>query len=235
MTTQRMTGVEALVRWQHPEDGLLSPYHFIATAEANGLIVPLGRWVLREACAQLARWRETPAAAGLKINVNLSARQFQYAGLVADVAAAIDDAGIPAGALTLEITESMLMADVDGAIETLGALRALGVRLAIDDFGTGYSSLNYLKQLPVDILKIDRTFVAHVDTDADDVALVRAVVALGQALRLQTVAEGIETDGQWTMLRQIGCDQGQGYLFGRPGDAASVTGLLHRVPAAAES
>jgi EAL domain-containing protein (putative c-di-GMP-specific phosphodiesterase class I) len=232
MATQRMTGVEALVRWQHPEDGLLSPYHFIATAEANGLIVPLGRWVLREACAQLARWRrETPAAAGLKVNVNLSARQFQYPGLVADVAAAIADAGIPAASLTLEITESMLMEDVTGAIETLGALRALGVRLAIDDFGTGYSSLNYLKQLPVDIIKIDKTFVDQVDTDADDVALVDAVVGLGQALRLQTVAEGIETDGQWTMLRQIGCDLGQGYLFGRPGDAASVTALLEREPA----
>ncbi|GAA3952246.1 putative bifunctional diguanylate cyclase/phosphodiesterase [Actinoplanes auranticolor] len=235
LATQRTTAVEALVRWQHPEDGLLSPYQFIATAEANGLIVPLGRWVLREACAQLARWRrETPAAAGLKVNVNLSARQFQYAGLVADVAAAIGDAGIPAGSLTLEITESMLMEDITGAIETLRALRALGVRLAIDDFGTGYSSLNYLKQLPVDIIKIDRTFVEQVDTDADDVALVDAVVALGQALRLQTVAEGIETEGQWMMLRQIGCDQGQGYLFGRPGDAASVPGLLIREPAPAE-
>jgi diguanylate cyclase (GGDEF)-like protein/PAS domain S-box-containing protein len=229
METSRMTGVEALVRWQHPEDGLLSPYRFIATAEANGLIVPLGRWVLREACAQLARWRrETPAAAGLKVNVNLSARQFQYPGLVADVSAAIADAGIPAASLTLEITESMLMEDVTGAIETLGALRALGVRLAIDDFGTGYSSLNYLKQLPVDIIKIDKTFVDQVDTDADDVALVDAVVGLGQALRLQTVAEGIETNGQWLMLRQIGCDQGQGYLFGRPGDAALVTALLAR-------
>ncbi|AGZ42442.1 putative bifunctional diguanylate cyclase/phosphodiesterase [Actinoplanes friuliensis] len=234
MTTQRLTGVEALVRWRHPDDGLLSPYQFIANAEANGLIVPLGRWVLREACAQLARWRrETPAAAGLKINVNLSARQFQYAGLVGDVAAALADAGIPASALTLEITESMLMEDVTGAIETLGALRQLGVRLAIDDFGTGYSSLNYLKQLPVDIIKIDRTFVESVDTDADDVALVDAVVGLGQALRLQTVAEGIETDGQWAMLQQIGCDQGQGYLFGRPGDAASVAALLARDAAAA--
>ncbi|MEU7905554.1 EAL domain-containing protein [Actinoplanes sp. NPDC049118] len=229
METERLTGVEALVRWRHPEDGLLSPNQFIANAEANGLIVPLGRWVLREACEQLARWRrETPDAAGLVMNVNLSARQFQYAGLVDDVAAALADAGIPAGSLTLEITESMLMVDIDGAIETLGALRELGVRLAIDDFGTGYSSLNYLKQLPVDIIKIDRTFVEQVDTDAEDVALIDAVVGLGQALRLQTVAEGIETDGQWAMLRQIGCDQGQGYLFGRPGDAASVTGLLAR-------
>ncbi|MFI7602045.1 putative bifunctional diguanylate cyclase/phosphodiesterase [Actinoplanes sp. NPDC049681] len=229
MRTQQLTGVEALVRWEHPERGLLGPYQFIANAEANGLIVPLGRWVLRQACAQLARWRrETPAAADLRVNVNLSARQFQYEGLVDDVAAALADAGIPASSLTLEITESMLMEDVAAAIETLGALRRLGVRLAIDDFGTGYSSLNYLKQLPVDIIKIDRTFVEQVDTDADDVALVDAVVGLGQALRLQTVAEGIETDGQWEMLRRIGCDQGQGYLFGRPGDPASVSALLAR-------
>jgi diguanylate cyclase (GGDEF)-like protein/PAS domain S-box-containing protein len=234
METERLTGVEALVRWRHPEDGLLSPNQFIANAEANGLIVPLGRWVLREACEQLARWRrETPAAAALVMNVNLSARQFQYEGLVDDVAAALADAGIPAASLTLEITESMLMVDIAGAIETLGALRRLGVRLAIDDFGTGYSSLNYLKQLPVDIIKIDRTFVEQVDTDAEDVALIDAVVGLGQALRLQTVAEGIETDGQWAMLRQIGCDQGQGFLFGRPGDADSVTGLLARGPSGA--
>ncbi|MGA5298818.1 putative bifunctional diguanylate cyclase/phosphodiesterase [Nucisporomicrobium flavum] len=229
MNTQRLTGVEALVRWQHPREGLLGPYRFIASAEANGLIVPLGRWVLRQACRQLAAWRrETPEAANLRMNVNLSARQFQDDSLVADVAAAIADAGIPAGLLTLEITESMLMEDVAAAIDTLGALRGLGVRLAIDDFGTGYSSLNYLKQLPVDIIKIDRTFVEQVDTDADDVALVNAVVGLGQALRLQTVAEGIETDEQWLRLRQIGCDQGQGYLFGRPGAPDAVTEMLAR-------
>ena len=227
MHTQRLTGVEALVRWEHPRDGLLGPYHFIADAEANGLIVPLGRWVLRQATAQLAHWRATsPQAADLKMNVNLSARQFQYAGLVADVAAAIADAGIDPASLTLEITESMLMADVESAIQTLHALRGLGVRLAIDDFGTGYSSLSYLKQLPVDIIKIDKTFVDQVDTDADDVALVDAVVGLGQALKMQTVAEGIETDGQWAMLRQIGIDHGQGYLFGRPGAPADIDALL---------
>ncbi|GAA2583940.1 hypothetical protein GCM10010435_72200 [Winogradskya consettensis] len=236
MRTRRVTGVEALVRWRHPERGLLSPYCFIAAAEANGLIVPLGRWVLRRACAQLARWRaETPAAAHLRINVNLSARQFQYAGLVDDVAAALSDAGIPANHLTLEITESMLMADITAAIETLGALRSLGVSLAIDDFGTGYSSLSYLKQLPVDIIKIDKSFVDGVDTDPDDHALVNAMVGLGKALRMQTVAEGIETDAQWSVLRRIGCDHGQGYLFGRPADHATVLGLLttEDLPAAA--
>ncbi|MFI6074440.1 putative bifunctional diguanylate cyclase/phosphodiesterase [Actinoplanes sp. NPDC051343] len=228
MHTQRLTGVEALVRWQHPRDGLLGPYHFIAHAEANGLIVPLGRWVLRQATQQLAYWRtESPeAAADLRMNVNLSARQFQYAGLVDDVRAAIADAGIDSASLTLEITESMLMADIESAKETLHSLRRLGVRLAIDDFGTGYSSLSYLKQLPVDIIKIDKTFVDQVDTDADDVALVDAVVGLGQALKMQTVAEGIETDGQWAMLRRIGIDHGQGYLFGRPSSPEDIYLLL---------
>ena len=232
MQTQSVTSVEALVRWEHPRDGLLGPYHFIAAAEANGLIVPLGRWVLREACEQLARWRAaSPAAARLKVNVNLSARQFQYAGLVDDVAAALRDAGIDPASLTLEITESMLMEDIDTAKRTLQALRELGVRLAIDDFGTGYSSLSYLKQLPVDVIKIDKTFVDEVDTDADDVALVDAVAGLGQALKMQTVAEGIETDAQWTTLRRIGIDHGQGYLFGRPASPADIGALLDGVSA----
>ena len=227
MHTQRLTAVEALVRWQHPRDGLLGPYHFIAHAEANGLIVPLGRWVLRQACQQLARWRaETPAAAGLHVNVNLSARQFQYAGLVDDVAAALADAGLDAASLTLEITESMLMADIETAKDTLHALRRLGVRLAIDDFGTGYSSLSYLKQLPVDVIKIDKTFVDEVHIDEDDVALVDAVAGLGQALKMKTVAEGIETDEQWETLRRIGIDHGQGYLFGRPAEPVDIMTLL---------
>ncbi|WP_433367349.1 putative bifunctional diguanylate cyclase/phosphodiesterase [Actinoplanes sp. CA-142083] len=227
MHTQRLTAVEALVRWQHPRDGLLGPYHFIAGAEANGLIVPLGRWVLRQACAQLASWRAaTPAAAHLKVNVNLSARQFQYAGLVDDVAAALADAGLDPASLTLEITESMLMADIEAAKETLHALRRLGVRLAIDDFGTGYSSLSYLKQLPVDVIKIDKTFVDEVHIDEDDVALVDAVAGLGQALKMQTVAEGIETDEQWETLRRIGIDHGQGYLFGKPTQPADIMSLL---------
>ncbi|WP_246612398.1 putative bifunctional diguanylate cyclase/phosphodiesterase [Paractinoplanes bogorensis] len=232
MQTQSVTSVEALVRWEHPRDGLLGPYHFIGAAEANGLIVPLGRWVLREACAQLASWRAaSPAAARLKINVNLSARQFQYAGLVDDVAQALADAGVDAGSLTLEITESMLMEDIETAKRTLYALRELGVRLAIDDFGTGYSSLSYLKQLPVDVIKIDKTFVDDVHIDADDVALVDAVAGLGQALKMQTVAEGIETDAQWSTLRNLGIDHGQGYLFGKPADPTQIHALLTGVGA----
>ncbi|MEU4624716.1 EAL domain-containing protein [Actinoplanes sp. NPDC023801] len=227
LPTQQLIGVEALVRWQHPERGLLGPQHFIDNAEVNGLIVPLGRWVLREACQQLARWQQqSAAAADLKINVNLSARQFQYPDLVDDVREAIEQAGIDARCLTLELTESMLLQDIDAAVEKLRTLRRLGVRLAIDDFGTGYSSLNYLKQLPVDVLKIDRTFITRVATDADDKALVDAVISMGQALRLHTVAEGIETDDQWETLHRLGCDYGQGFLFGRPVAPSFIDTLL---------
>ncbi|MEV4349070.1 EAL domain-containing protein [Actinoplanes sp. NPDC049596] len=222
MPTQRLTGVEALARWQHPEHGLLGPQHFIDNAEESGLIVPLGRWVLRQACQQLAAWGRP----GLRMNVNLSARQFQYAGLVDDVRAAITDAGIDPGCLTLELTESVLLQDIDAAAEILQSLRRLGVRLAIDDFGTGYSSLNYLKRLPVDILKIDRAFVTQIATDPEDKALVDAVVSLGQALQMSTVAEGIETDDQWATLQDLGCDYGQGFLFGRPSDPAVIERLL---------
>jgi EAL domain-containing protein (putative c-di-GMP-specific phosphodiesterase class I) len=229
LPTQRLTGVEALVRWQHPERGLLAPQHFIDAAEQSGLIVPLGRWVLRESLRQLARWQRP----GLKMNVNLSARQFQDPALVTDVHDALAESGVDPACLTLEITESMLLQDIDAATDTLHALRRLGVRLAIDDFGTGYSSLNYLKRLPVDIIKIDRAFVTQVATDDGDKALVDAVVGLSQALRMQTVAEGIETDDQWTALRRLGCDFGQGFLFGRPVDPASIELLLDEpLPAA---
>ncbi|MBG0565839.1 putative bifunctional diguanylate cyclase/phosphodiesterase [Actinoplanes aureus] len=223
---QRVTGVEALVRWQHPERGLLAPNHFIDNAEESGLIVPLGRWVLQEACHQLARWQADGYAEGLTMNVNLSARQFQYAGLVGDVRDAIASSGVEAGLLTLELTESMLLQDIDAASETLHALRRLGVHLAIDDFGTGYSSLNYLKRLPVDVIKIDRAFIAEVATDAGDKTLVDAVVTLSRALSLKTVAEGIETDDQQAMLHLLGCEYGQGYLFGRPAGPEAIASLL---------
>ena len=227
LPTQQLTGVEALVRWQHPHKGLLGPDTFIHDAEDSGLIVPLGRWVLRTACAQLGQWqRELPAASDLKMNVNLSARQFQYAGLVEDVAVAITDGGIAPESLTLEITESMVMRNIEATIETLRALRTLGVQVAIDDFGTGYSSLSYLQQLPVDIIKIDRAFVQHVDTDPGNMALVDAVVNLGAALQLRTVAEGVETSDQWNKLRQLGCEYGQGFLFGRPASPDQITILL---------
>ncbi len=227
LDTAQLTGVEALVRWQHPRDGLVGPVDFIQHAENSGLIVPLGRWILREACRQLAHWQQTiPAARSLRINVNLSARQFQHASLLDEVTAAVQDAGIAPESLTLEITESMLMDDVDAAVEVLHALRRFGVHLAIDDFGTGYSSLSYLQRLPVDTIKIDRSFVEHVDTDPDNLALAEAVVTLGRALGLRTVAEGIETTAQHETLRRLGCENGQGYLFSRPVDAGRLTDLL---------
>jgi diguanylate cyclase (GGDEF)-like protein/PAS domain S-box-containing protein len=225
-----VVGFEALLRWEHPVRGMVPPTEFIGVAESTGLIVPLGRWVLTEACHQAAAWS---AAAGrpVKIAVNMSVRQFDRADLAAVVAQVLAETGLPAGQLCLEMTESVLMTDTEENLAQLLRLKDLGVQIAIDDFGTGYSSLAYLRRFPVDIIKIDRSFVEQVDTDSGDVALVDAVVGLGQALNMQTVAEGVETDGQWLKLRQIGCDHGQGYLFGRPADPAEVTRLLTAVPA----
>ncbi|WP_433043791.1 putative bifunctional diguanylate cyclase/phosphodiesterase [Dactylosporangium sp. CS-033363] len=228
LPTSRLIGVEALVRWQHPERGLLGPMTFIPLAESTGLIVPLGRWVLRQACEQLAAWRdEFPAAAAIRVNVNLSARQFQHEGLVEEVAGILAETGVDPHQIVLEITESLLMQDTDTTIETLDRLKALGVRLAIDDFGTGYSSLSYLKRFPVDILKIDRSFVDGINAEqGGDATLAEAVVQLGRALQLQTVAEGIETAEQWSTLQDLGCEFGQGYLFARPGAAESISEIL---------
>ncbi|GAA3291024.1 GGDEF domain-containing protein [Dactylosporangium vinaceum] len=233
LPTSRLIGVEALVRWEHPARGMLGPNTFIPLAESTGLIVPLGRWVLRQACEQLAEWRaQFPAAAAIRVNINLSARQFQHEGLVEEVAGILAETGVDPHQIVLEITESLLMQDTDSTIETLGRLKALGVRLAIDDFGTGYSSLSYLKRFPVDILKIDRSFVDGITTERGDATLAEAVVQLGRALQLQTVAEGIETAEQWSTLQDLGCEFGQGYLFARPGAADAISSILGdaRVP-----
>ncbi|WP_238007891.1 EAL domain-containing protein [Dactylosporangium sp. AC04546] len=227
LPTSRLIGVEALVRWEHPQRGMLGPNTFIPLAESTGLIVPLGRWVLRQACGQLAAWSaEFPLARGIRVNVNLSARQFQHEGLVEEVDGILAETGVNPHQIVLEITESLLMQDTDSTIDTLGRLKALGVRLAIDDFGTGYSSLSYLKRFPVDILKIDRSFVDGIDTADGDATLAEAVVQLGRALQLQTVAEGIETNEQWSTLQDLGCEFGQGYLFARPGAAAEIATIL---------
>ncbi|WP_051798409.1 putative bifunctional diguanylate cyclase/phosphodiesterase [Catenuloplanes japonicus] len=224
---RELIGFEALVRWNHPEKGLVSPLAFIPLAEATGLIVPLGRWVLDQACRQLAEWiADHPEAAHLRMSVNLSPRQFQHTGLVAEIAGIIERTGVPAGKLVLEITESLLMKDTEVTVRTLEALKALGVRIAVDDFGTGYSSLSYLKRFPVDILKIDRSFVDGITADSGDATLAEAVVQLGRTLHLQTVAEGIETADQWTTLRELGCEYGQGYLFARPVAAAEIVPLI---------
>jgi diguanylate cyclase (GGDEF)-like protein/PAS domain S-box-containing protein len=232
--TQQLREVEALVRWQHPQRGLMAPVHFIPVAEETGLIVPLGRWVLREACAQAARWQQQAGQTPV-MSVNLAARQFQDPALVDDVAAILQETGLPAQRLKLEITESAVMAEVEQAIGTLQALKAMGVHLAIDDFGTGYSSLSYLKRFPVDSLKVDRSFVEGLAQSGNDAAIVRSIVALAQSLGLTVTGEGIETAAQLAQLAALGCEQGQGYLFAKPLPAATVVALLAtgRVPAAA--
>ena len=212
-----LQAVEALVRWERPGVGLVGPAEFIAVAEDSDLIIPIGRWVLAEACAQLGRWQAArPSLQGLRIGVNLSARQFTDPDLVSIVAEELARAAVPPQALTLEITESVLMEEVEATAETLRLLKQLGVGLSIDDFGTGYSSLSYLKQFPVDVVKIDRSFVGGLGTDPDDHAIVHAVVSLAHALSLEAVAEGVETERQLHELRRLGCDGAQGFLLGRP-------------------
>ncbi len=225
LPTGGLIGVEALVRWRHPRDGVVGPDAFLPMAEDTGLIVALGRWVLQQACHQLAQWQRRAPAGALRMSVNLSARQLQHPQIVDDVAEAIASAGIPPASLVLEITESMFLQDTDAVVSTLRAIRSLGVRVAIDDFGSGYSSLGYLQRFPVDILKIDRSFIGGHD-DQGDTSLAEAIVRIGQTLNLQTVAEGIETTEQWSALRELGCDLGQGYYFARPSDPDQVETLL---------
>ncbi len=226
--TTEIVGFEALVRWQHPTRGLVAPLAFIPLAEETGLIVPVGKWVLATACRQAASWhlaRTDPDATPLFVSVNLSAREFAQADLVEDVAAILAETGLEASALELEITESVLMDKSETGIRTLRRLRALGVRLVLDDFGTGYSSLSYLKHLPLDTIKIDRSFVAAIE-EAADRSIVEAVVALAHGLGIGVVAEGIETERQADLLLELGCDLGQGYLFSRPVPAARTARLL---------
>ncbi len=223
-----VVAVEALLRWERPGRGPVGPVEFIPVAEESGLILPLGQWVLGEACTQLAAWRAGGRPA-LRVSVNLSARQFGDPDLVQVVAGALAAAGLSGDALCLEITESVLMEEAEATVETLRALKALGVRLSVDDFGTGYSSLGYLKRFPVDVLKVDRSFVNGLADDPEDEAIVAAVIGLAQALKLEVVAEGVETPDQLRKLRELGCDAVQGYLCGRPcppGDLVSETSSL---------
>jgi diguanylate cyclase (GGDEF)-like protein len=211
----RLRGVEALLRWKHPERGQLMPSEFVPVAEETQVIVEIGAWVMRNGLAEVARWQE--GSPGLGLSVNVSARQIADPGLPAVIAAALDVSGFPAEALTIEITESILMEDPDSARNRLSALKDLGIRLAIDDFGTGYSSLAYVRQFPVDDVKIDQSFIAGLKPGAaDDIAVVRSVLSLCDSLRLLTVAEGIERPEQWAILADLGCQFGQGYLFARP-------------------
>jgi len=208
-------GAEALLRWEHPQHGLMLPDRFIGLAEKTGLIIPIGEWVLGEACRQMRQWLDQ-GNEEWRIAVNLSAIQFCHTGLVDSVARALDENGLPPNRLTLEITETTAMRDADASLHVLQRLSDMGVDLSIDDFGTGYSSLMYLKRLPANELKIDRGFVRDLEQDSDDAAIVSAIVALGQALGLRIVAEGVETDGQQDFLTRLGCDSLQGYLLGQP-------------------
>ncbi|SNS28232.1 PAS domain S-box-containing protein/diguanylate cyclase (GGDEF) domain-containing protein [Geodermatophilus pulveris] len=226
MRTGEITGVEALVRWQHPERGLVPPNEFIPLAEATGLIRPLGLWVLRESCRQAVTWAAAgDSRRGLKLSVNVSARQLQQDDLVEQVAGILRETGLPAQRLTLEMTESVLLEKGEETLATLTALRDLGIRLAIDDFGTGYSSLSYLHSFPVDILKIDRSFVERLSTGGDT-ALISTILRLGQTMKLETVAEGIEHPQELLLLRRQGCTTGQGYHFSPPVPAARIEELL---------
>jgi diguanylate cyclase (GGDEF)-like protein/PAS domain S-box-containing protein len=234
--TGRVRAFEALMRWEHPTRGAVAPTAFIAAAEEAGLVGALGRWALGQACGQLAAWLaewDAGEAAGVCVNVNVSGRQLDDARLVDDVAAALATAGLAPERLTLEVTETAVMADAARALTVLRALRALGVTLAVDDFGTGYSSLAYLQRLPVDVLKIDKAFVDGVARGGPDAALARTVVALGEACGLRTVAEGVETEAQRAALAALGCAAAQGYLFARPLEPAAAGRLLACAPAAA--
>jgi diguanylate cyclase (GGDEF)-like protein len=224
LRTGRTTGLEALLRWEHPGRGPVPPTAFIPAAEQTGAIVPIGRWVLGEACVQVARWRRHDP--GLTVSVNASAHQVRDAGFRQDVQDALSRAGLPAAALVLEITESVLLEDDDETVVRLRALRDLGVSIALDDFGTGYSSLGYLRRFPVDTLKIDRSFVSGPASETGDDQLVRTILDLGRAYGLGVVAEGIEDDAQHRRLQALGCRLGQGYHFGRPADVAGTEAHL---------
>ena len=231
LETGRIAGWEALVRWEHPERGLISPAAFIPIAEETGLIVPIGQWVLEEACRQARRWHEAfPAEPPRTMSVNLSGRQFAHPRLVSDIQHALQSARLDPRQLVLEITESVVMQDAAAAVATLNELKALGIRLAIDDFGTGYSSLAYLKRFPVDVLKIDRSFIEGLGQDAQDSAIVESVLVLAKTLGLGVTAEGIETPRQQLRLEQLGCDVGQGYLFGAPRSAEITEQMLRELP-----
>ncbi|ESR23864.1 putative bifunctional diguanylate cyclase/phosphodiesterase [Lutibaculum baratangense] len=225
MRTGEMVGVEALIRWRKQDGTMVPPYGFLPRAEENGLIVPISDWVLREACRQSMLWRRE-GLPPLRVGINLSPVQFRSQTLPAVVARAVSESGIEAGLLDLELTESIMMQDADAVAGQLHQLRELGVQISIDDFGTGFSSLSYVKRFPVDRLKIDQSFIRDIKTDPSDCAIVRAIIHLGQTLNLQVIAEGVETKEQFEHLRSEGCDEAQGYYFGKPMPPEEISQLL---------
>jgi len=213
--TNGIVGVEALLRWNRPDVGVVDPMSFIPIAEETRLIVPIGEWVLREACRQAKEWQGARYP-GLRMAVNLSPRQFQHADLPAQIAAALEESGLSPADLELEITESMAMHNSERTLKMLRRLREMGVRIAVDDFGTGHSSLNYLRSFPIDSVKIDQGFVHEIESSAADRAIVSAVIRMAHGLTLRVTAEGVETEAQLAFLREQGCEEVQGFLFGRP-------------------
>jgi diguanylate cyclase (GGDEF)-like protein/PAS domain S-box-containing protein len=233
LADESIIGFEALVRWQHSERGLVSPMDFIPVAEETGLIVPIGRWVLREACRQMSEWKRRDASAMLLfMSVNLSGKQFTQPDLLGQVTRILEETGLDPHSLKLEITESVVMENIDAAIETLESLRSLGVEVSIDDFGTGYSSLSYLHRLPIDTLKVDRSFVSRMASNNENTEIVRTIVTLAQSLDMKVVAEGVETSEQLAQLQILRCEGAQGYLFSRPLDAEAASALLAGISSA---
>jgi len=229
MVTGQITGVEALLRWTHPELGVLSPLQFIPLAEETGLIVPIGRWVLREACAQNMAWQRR-GLRPVSMAVNLSPRQFVDEHLLQDIDEALASSGMSPVLLQLEVTESMVMRNVARAVKVLDAIQSRGIRLAIDDFGTGYSSMSLMKQFPIDTIKIDRSFVRDLPNDSEDQAIAQAIISMGKALGMTVIAEGVETVEQQAFLRSHACDEMQGYLFSKPLPPAQLASLLRSAP-----
>ena len=221
IATGRVTGVEALLRWNRPGFGLVAPKDFIPIAEETRLIVPIGEWVLREACRQARAW-QSAGSPDFRMAVNLSPRQFQHSDLPQVIASALEFSGLPPGNLELEITESLAMQNTARTITTLQRLREMGVQIAIDDFGTGHSSLNYLRSFPIDSVKIDQEFVQEIETSAADRAIIAAVIGMARGLSLRVIAEGVETEQQLDFLREQGCEEVQGFLFSEPVPAGSL-------------
>jgi EAL domain-containing protein (putative c-di-GMP-specific phosphodiesterase class I) len=223
----QIVGAEALLRWQRPGTGLIPPSQFIPLAEETGIIIPIGQWVLREASAQCRTWQQT-GWKSLRMGVNISSQQFRQTNLIATVAAILQETGLEPHFLDLELTESLAMQQVEESMKMLLQLRHQGVQISIDDFGTGYSSLSYLKQFPIDRLKIDRSFIADIATDPNDAAIVVAIIAMAHCLGHEVIAEGVETEEQLKFLKMHGCNEVQGFLFGRPVPADEFSQLLQQ-------
>ena len=214
--THRPIGAEVLIRWAHPERGLVSPAEFIPLAEETGLILPIGQWVLDKACAQLKRWEQNSVTQGFVLAVNVSAKQFRQADFVDQVKTVVKHHAINPSLLKLELTESLLLENIEETISTMTELRDSGVQFSLDDFGTGYSSLQYLKRLPLDQLKIDQSFVRDITFDSSDSAIVRTIIAMARSLNLNYIAEGVESEEQRQLLLNMGCTHYQGFLYGKP-------------------